>query len=78
MCTTLTYPKNTDALSSNEPHALIIEATGVTGLSFTDSVKVNLLPSYLNPDLTFIQTDKSVYKPGQLGNPPYSAYHIHD
>lgn len=62
-CTTLTYPRL--AAGGNRPTELTLKVTGTGGFSFNDSTQIGL--AYGTPEITFINTDKPVYKPGQLG-----------
>lgn len=52
------------------PDHLLLSASGTVAGSdnkFKDEMKIQLLSKWIETDVTFIQTDKPVYKPGQLG-----------
>lgn len=76
-CVTLTVPKFP---TTDRPDHLLIDARGVplantdTGYRFQDSMKVAVLGRWYQTDITFIQTDKPIYKPGQLGKYEVDEY----
>ncbi|XP_067934597.1 murinoglobulin-2-like [Watersipora subatra] len=58
--------------SESRPEYVIIEVSGLpatgnpAGYYFRDSMKIAIISRWYNTDITFIQTDKPIYKPGQL------------
>ena len=62
-----------DTESTTRPEHLLLTATGQptvptpAGYTFSDSLKIGTLGYWQNTDITFVQTDKPIYKPGQLG-----------
>ena len=37
------------------------------GFHFSDTMKIAILNKWYNTHISFVQTDKPIYKPGQLG-----------
>ncbi|XP_067935022.1 murinoglobulin-2-like [Watersipora subatra] len=68
-CLSLTLPVFE---SNSRPEYVILEVSGrpatgnPAGYYFSDSMKIAILSRWYNTDITFIQTDKPIYKPGQL------------
>lgn len=57
-----------------DPDYLILSVKGQTegsedagGWNFEDEMKISLLNRWFGTEITFINTDKPIYKPGQLG-----------
>ncbi|XP_067934592.1 alpha-2-macroglobulin-like protein 1 [Watersipora subatra] len=68
-CLSLTLP---GFESESQPEYVTLEISGrpatgnLAGYYFSDSMKIAILSRRYNTDITFIQTDKPIYKPGQL------------
>lgn len=60
-------------MEQNDPPYLAINIRGEEipfnrfGYEFTDTALARVLNQYTNNKITLIQTDKPIYKPGQLG-----------
>ena len=76
-CVQLTLP---DFPTDSRPEHVIVRAVGRPsvrtpgGYTFRDEMKVDTLGSWFNTDITFVQTDKPIYKPGQLGKSTFFCY----
>ncbi|XP_067934596.1 ovostatin-like isoform X3 [Watersipora subatra] len=68
-CLSLTLPGFD---SESQPEYVTLEVSGrpatgnPAGYYFSDSMKIAILGRWYNTEITFIQTDKPIYKPGQL------------
>ncbi|XP_067934593.1 ovostatin-like [Watersipora subatra] len=68
-CLSLTMPKFE---SETSPEYVTLEVSGrpatrnPAGYSFQDTMNIAIISRWYNTDITFIQTDKPIYKPGQL------------
>lgn len=63
-----------DKSRNRDPDYLLLTARGTvrgtggsSGWNFQDDMKIAILSRWYDSELTFIQTDKPIYKPGQLG-----------